>query len=249
MRNDYLKQLAELGYARIPSVFNHMETDLIRRQAYAVLPQAKQRQMVQASPYDPDRPALMFWPQDLAFDLWYVARHPWLLAVVQEVLGPEVLQLNNQIYFRQSGDRDQFGWHQDLCFRTPAEDFDGIENRYLQTLVVVDAMTADSGAIEFLPGSHLQGWREDLVPRDDSQRGLREFDRRGMTGVKLEAEPGDLLLWSVLAVHGSEPNVSTANRMAYMNGFAAADAVRGAAAKEFPTYLPVGRSKWGSGNG
>lgn len=156
--------------------------------------------------------------------------------IARSILGENIVQLNNQIYFRLPGDGDQFGWHQDIAFRVPPDKFNRIETGYLQTAIIIDDMDAENGAIEYVKGSHL--WSDlSLVPRDGSENGLRVFDRSKFNGEKITAKSGDVLVWSVMIVHGSEPNQSTRSRMYYMNGLAKSECVNGI---EFPWYMRDG---------
>lgn len=226
---DLIQDYREAGFAVVPDVLTGREVAQIREIAYSIA----------NSPLDPGelqrrngRPSLLFWPQNRSKTLYGLAHDRRLESIVRRFLGfGPLFQLNNQIYFRESGDGDSFAWHQDICFRTPPEEFSGIEDSYLQTIIVVDPID-DNGAIEFVPGSHRQG-DIGLIPRDDSEVGLREFQRDGRQGVKVKAKPGDMLVWSVMVVHGSEPNTK-ANRMTYMNGFAKQEAVLNKG--RFPVY-------------
>lgn len=227
--SNWLPSLQVNGYALIAGVFPKSRIDKLRAAVLEALtfpgPNIQWRG---------DFPALFFEPPHTYLD----AMRARIAPIVQEVLGPNVLQLNNQYYFRLPGDGDEFAWHQDISFRTPPELFDGIETRYLQTAIIVDHMGPSNGGIEFIPGSHKSGDLA-LVPRDGSERGLREFKRGERKGVIVDAHPGDVLVWSVMAVHGSEPNVSHFPRAYYMNGFASSDAVKDKT--RFPWYLREGR--------
>lgn len=214
-------EFLEYGYTIIPAVFTREEAEKMnieaRRLLDSLLPRHPNLQIRNGYP------ALLFGPSDLSLMLNSFSHSARMKNIVRSFLGPDVFQLNSQIYFRNSGDGDQFAWHQDICFRTPPEDFLNIEEGYLQTIICLDPID-DNGAIEFIPRSHKRGNLE-LIPRDNSERGLRKFHRNGWNGIKVKANPGDVLLWSVMIVHGSEPNTSGKSRMTFMNGFARKDAV------------------------
>ena len=70
----------------------------------------------------------------------------------------------------------------------------------------------------------------------DEPSNLRTFDRKGLNGKKYTAKKGDVMIWSVMIVHGSEPNNSSSDRMTYMNGFC-----RTKATKTYPDYLVNGK--------
>jgi ectoine hydroxylase-related dioxygenase (phytanoyl-CoA dioxygenase family) len=133
--------------------------------------------------------------------------------------------VNNQVYFREAGDKDQFAWHQDIMFREDSIFNEFVEEDYFQTIIAVDDIKEDNGAIEFIEGSHLGNI---IDPTSD----LRKFDRNNLNGVKYTATKGSVLIWSVMIIHGSEPNQSNSNRMTYMNGFC-----RERAAKSYPLYM------------
>ncbi len=229
---DSIAYYHEHGIVRLPNVFTKEEVDKIRASALMSL-----RKPLQLQERDVDGvvfPALLFWPAKEDAYLNQIRTDARLATIVKQFLGPNVKQLNNQIYYRLPGDKDQFAWHQDVTFRTPAHEFPGVEDKYLQTIIVVDPINEDNAAVEFIPGTHKQG-DLGLIGRDGMQTGLREFKRLGKQGIKLYANPGDVLIWSVMIVHGSEENLSSTMRMTYMNGFAASDA-----APNYPMYLKDG---------
>jgi hypothetical protein len=67
-------------------------------------------------------------------------------SLVKEFIGNDVRQINNQIYFRESGDYDQFAWHQDIMFREPHIFNEDVESDYFQTIIAVDDINEDNGA-------------------------------------------------------------------------------------------------------
>lgn len=229
------------GYARIEGVYTPAEMQDIKAQAYACiyrLPENdpnKLQTRIDAS--GRERPALLFWPSSMDETLKYYATGNRLKSIATFFLGEDIRWLNNQIYYRESGDGDQFAWHQDICFRTPPEDFENIEDGYLQTVIVVDEVRSDNGPVEFILGSHKFG-DMGLIPRDDSERGLRKFVRGTWEGQKSIANPGDVLIWSVMTIHGSERNDSGRDRMHYMNGFARESAIKNKS--KFPVYCAKG---------
>lgn len=215
------------GFAVIPGVFTQAEVDDIRHMAYheiGVNPDKVQW-------LNSKRPALLSWP-DIRW-----GEDPRMKTIVEHFLGANVRRLVHQVYFREAGDGDQFAWHQDVIFRVPETDFAAIDSNYLQTIIVIDQMTPDGGAIEFVPGSHKLG-ELDLI-KNWTDPALRRFVRGNWRGVKLEAYPGDVVLWSPLVMHGSEPNVTRHNRMTYMSGFAAESAIVNK--EKFPVYMWDGK--------
>lgn len=225
---EWKEKLEKDGVVKIERVFAKHEIDALRALTLKALIASHNTIQWKNEIY----PALLFDPPGLT----KFSKDQRLVEVVKRVLGDNVLQLNNQVYFRLPGDGDQFAWHQDLCFRAPAEKFYNIENGYLQTAIVIDDMDEENGTIEYILGSHKWG-NLNLIERG-TERGLREFRRKEWKGVKLKAKPGDLILWSVMIVHGSEPNKSSRPRSYYMNGFAKEECVD--VSLGFPHYIKDG---------
>ena len=142
--------------------------------------------------------------------------------------GSQLTCINNQIYFREPGDEDSFAWHRDTIFRENEIFNSHLETDYLQTIIAIDNISEENGAVEFIEGSH--EW-EEFHTKD-----LRGFERNDLRGTKYTANKGDVMLWSVKIVHGSEPNESTSSRMTYMNGFC-----RSRACNSYPDYLIDGK--------
>lgn len=227
---DQIKEYSEKGVIRIPSVFSVSECERIRQEAYATSDSSILASGFNHSPaeYRNGIRSLVFFPALANVYLNSIRIDDRLVKLVKSFIGNDVKQINNQIYFREAGDGDQFAWHRDIIFRESNNFKRTVAEDYFQTIIAVDDITEDNGAIEFIEGSHK--WDKFPKPQD-----LRQFDRANLKGTKYTAKAGDVLIWSVNIIHGSEPNVSTTNRMTYMNGFCRASSV-----DVYPDYLKNG---------
>lgn len=228
----WLEVLKRDGVARIEEVFTKGEMDELRCLCWRAFRSAKDSEIQWKGLF----PALLFCGDQLN----KFRKDGRLAEIASKALGPNILQLNNQVYFRLPGDGDQFSWHQDISFRIPKDHYQQIETGYLQTAIVIDQMLEENSPIEFVLGSHEQG-DLDLIPRDGTERGLRRYDPAEFSSVaaKSLALPGDVLVWSVMSVHGSQPNQSNLSRMYYMNGFAKSETViKGR--EQWPRYMEGG---------
>jgi ectoine hydroxylase-related dioxygenase (phytanoyl-CoA dioxygenase family) len=225
------KQYAENGVIVIPSVFTSEECDEIKRQAYSIkdseIKAAGYPHNVSETAYN--KRSLIFFPALANEYINDIRTDERMVELVKEFIGDDVRQINNQIYFRESGDEDQFAWHQDIMFREEGSFNGDVENDYFQTIIAVDDITEENGAIEFIDGSH-------KTMRIGAPHNLRVFNRGELKGTKYTAKKGDVLIWSVLTVHGSESNKSNKDRMTYMNGFC-----RTKATTTYPDYLVGGK--------
>jgi len=226
-----MKEYAEKGVIVIPSIFTTEECDRIKKEAYSVTDD----QIIDAGyPHVPseqvyNKKSLIFFPS-LANDYINSIRIDKRMAeLAREFIGDDIRQINNQIYFREHGDYDQFAWHQDIMFREGHLFNEDVVDDYFQTIIAVDDITEENGAIEFIEGSH-------KTMRIPAPKNLRRFERGDLKGKKYTAKKGDVLIWSVMIVHGSEPNKSNNDRMTYMNGFC-----RTKASAAYPHYMIGGR--------
>ncbi len=228
---DLKQEYEQKGIIVIPDVFTAEECAEIKRQAYSVndidIVRAGYRHAPSEVSYG--KKALIFFPA-LANDyLNKIRTDERMVNLVREYIGDDVKQINNQVYFREAGTKDQFAWHRDTMFREPQNFKDDVVEDYFQTIIAVDDITIDNGAVEFIEGSHK--WEYWPTPAH-----LRVFTRGEFQGTKYVAKKGSVLIWTVTIIHGSEPNQSDRDRMTYMNGFC-----RSKSALAYPDYLIGGK--------
>lgn len=141
------------------------------------------------------------WPRDPMFRV--VTAHPFILAAVEQLLEGEALPSNDSMVVKMPGAGAAVPWHRDppgeLAF---AEGRDGSYDFTVD--IYLDRSTQANGCLWAIPGSHLGGWD-----------GLDPLDIDIPAAVPLEAEPGDLLLHSTAALHGSPANVSAEKRRTF----------------------------------
>lgn len=167
--------------------------------------------------------------------VWAGGSQPYLLAIgadprltvpAAELLASDSMeQLLSQAHFKRPGDGVIFGWHQDIQHRDKGSgtwtDVNG-RGSFVQTLIVLDEMTPDSGPLMFIPGS--PGWgrvdfgdhdydRPDYTPKIPPQ--FHEEDV-----VTITAKPGDTLFFGPYTAHASFENRSAGYRRTFINGYA-----------------------------
>lgn len=225
--NDLKKDYYEKGVIIVPGVFSSAECKQMKHAAYNTTDKDIKAAGYPLGPSEQiyNKKSLIFFPALANEFLNLIRTDKRMVELAREFIGNDIRQINNQIYFREAGDADQFAWHQDVIFREP-EFFNGdVVDDYFQTIIAVDDITEENGAIEFIEGSH----KTMNIPKP---KNLRVFERGDLKGTKYKAKKGDVLIWSVMIVHGSELNNSSSDRMTYMNGFC-----RTKAANTYPHYL------------
>jgi ectoine hydroxylase-related dioxygenase (phytanoyl-CoA dioxygenase family) len=141
--------------------------------------------------------------------------HPNLLAVVASLLGDDIVQVVNQVNFNHPGGSAGWGWHQDYRFRRA-----GIVNPqtdFVQTLLAIDLCSLETGGLRVIPQSDRLGC---LSLDKEPERAETYFDVK--KAVTPELQPGDVICFNPLIIHGSTPNRSPWQRRVYINGFAKA---------------------------
>lgn len=149
-----------------------------------------------------------------------------------QLLGSnEMNQLLSQAHFKRPFDGVIFGWHQDVQHRDKGNgtwtDVNG-KGSFVQTLIVIDEMTPDSGPLKFIPGSSKWG-RVDFGDHDyDDPRyqPQRPPQFREEEAVTILAKPGDTLFFGPYTAHASFENVSSTYRRVLINGYACPGANR-----------------------
>lgn len=151
-----------------------------------------------------------------------LVRHPGILDAVEDLIGPDILCWTTNFFIKEPRDPAFVSWHQDSTYW-------GLEPHDVVTawLALSDA-PVESGAMKFLPGSHLR----DQIPHRDTfhkhnllTRGQEiavEVDERQAIDVPLAA--GEMSLHHIRLVHGSKPNTTGDRRI-------------GLAIRYIPTYV------------
>ena len=149
-------------------------------------------------------------------------------AILEPLIGTDVKQIINQLHWKPPGaEKVEFGYHQDIHFRRPAEAYRDPGPSYVQTAIAIDPHRADNGAVMVYPGSHKLGAlsfpeRGRIMDSDLSEADLIHLGLDPAKLVALVLDPGDVALWHLCTIHGSGPNRSTIDRRAYINGYVTA---------------------------
>ena len=151
-------------------------------------------------------------------------------AVLEPILGRDIKQVAQQIHWKPPGANvTGYRFHQDLRFRDPSS-YDDVAFNTVTTGLAIDRATRENGCLQVIPGSQKMGYLG-LSDDGDGQimKGLTAEEELKAVGidpndaVALEMEPGDLVLWSLLTVHGSMPNHSAQDRAFAISSYVRAD--------------------------
>lgn len=155
-----------------------------------------------------------------------IGADPRLTTPASQLLGSgEMEQLLSQAHFKRPGDGVIFDWHQDVQHRDKGpgtwDDVNG-SGSFVQTVIVMDEMTPESGTVLFIPGSSKWG-RVDFGEHDYDKP---EFPKKRPPqfheedAVTVTAAAGDVLFFGPYTAHASFENTSHHYRRVFINGYA-----------------------------
>lgn len=147
------------------------------------------------------------------------ATHPRLLDGVAALLGDELLFVNSMVIAKPPGVDGRHPLHQDLLYFgfRPGDAVVG-------TWTALEPVTRENGCLAVLPGSHRGELHPHEIPDWEHVNfgflGVKGMDGRGR--VHVEMEPGDVLFFHSLLIHGSGQNRTQRFRRAISAHYASA---------------------------
>ncbi len=139
-----------------------------------------------------------------------VIRHPRILDMVEDLIGPDILCWTTHWFIKEARSPKYVSWHQD-------SNYWGVETDDLISVwLALSPATVESGCIRILPGSHKQAalehvdtWAEDnMLTRGQTINGIDEAK-----AVNLELQPGEAAVFDYRLAHASYANRSADRRI------------------------------------
>lgn len=140
-----------------------------------------------------------------------LVRHARILVAVEDVLGPYILCWTTNFFIKEANNPAFVSWHQDATYW--GLDPDDVVTAW----VALSDAPVESGALEFLPGSHRMG----QLPHADTFHEHNLLARGQEIAVKVDAEravkvplrAGEMSLHHVKLAHYSGPNTTGDRRI------------------------------------
>jgi hypothetical protein len=147
-----------------------------------------------------------------AEDLLECVRDPFMLDVIEQIIGPDIIMWGSQVFSKPAGDGMAIPWHQDGQY-WPMRPL-----RSVTMWIAVDNVTTENGCMRIIPGTHGLGLLEHESSDGDSlalnqQLTMGTYDERA--ALNIELAPGRFSLHDAMVVHGSSPNSSGRRRCGY----------------------------------
>jgi hypothetical protein len=144
-----------------------------------------------------------------------VARHPRLLDLVEQLLGPDLILWSTVMFYKDAGRTPLTPYHQD----GPSFPIKPLES-VLLWIAVFDSVV-ENGALRVIPGSHAGRKLYETHDYDDGaaftagQLAVKEslFDAARARDIELEA--GQMAVFSPYLIHGAGPNLGKRVRAGY----------------------------------
>ena len=141
-----------------------------------------------------------------------IVRHPLILDIVEDLIGEDILVWGSVLFVKEPQSAGHVTWHQDYTYMGLAP-HDGVS-----VWIAFTPSNKDSGCMQILPGSHLEG----IHPHRDSF-GKDNILTRGQTIDGLDVSnaldvvlaPGQISLHHPRVIHGSDPNRSDYRRVGF----------------------------------
>jgi ectoine hydroxylase-related dioxygenase (phytanoyl-CoA dioxygenase family) len=172
-----------------------------------------------------------------------LAAHPRLVAVVQELLGPDLLLFRSTLMLKPAFHGSAHGLHQDSAYWP-------MEPPSLVTVsIALDDSTPENGCFKVIPASHkwgLQQWGHIARPADAPLTERDDLDLSAQIDVPLKA--GSALFFHSLLVHGSGPNKTPHSRNTALYAYFSPQVryrpgERGPASRTFPVVAGLGGAR------
>lgn len=125
-----------------------------------------------------------------------------IIDLLTPIIGSDIWVRWDQAVAKESG-AGIFPWHQDNAYS-------GLKDGYYQLWVAITEMSTDNGGLWLVPGSHKQ-----LLTHRQTGNHLA-WEGASENAVFIEAEPGDVVLFSSFMLHKTNPNVTPNPRWAYV---------------------------------
>lgn len=144
--------------------------------------------------------------------LWRLLRAPPIREPLCDLLGEDLLVLASRFWIKEPDDGTFVTWHEDTAYF-------GLEPTEMVTLwLALSPATEKSGAMRFLPGSHLgppPGHVETQDPKNLLSRGQRVPDVDDSGAIQTTLRPGEFSIHHGRLLHDSPPNRSADRRIGF----------------------------------
>jgi hypothetical protein len=151
------------------------------------------------------KPYLLFeWAADMV-------RDSAILDAVQDLIGPDIMVFHTTMWWKTPGSRNRVPWHQDGTY------FGLAPFEHVTAWVALSPSNLETGCVRIVPRTHLSGQHPHADVRDADlmlSRGQTvALDVDASKAVPMVLSPGEFSLHHTMAIHASDPNTGTDDRI------------------------------------
>jgi non-haem Fe2+, alpha-ketoglutarate-dependent halogenase len=152
--------------------------------------------------------------------VWDVLTNPKIVAVVRDLLGPNVVAWGSHFFCKMPGDGKTVAWHQDSSYwpLTPA--------KAVTVWLAIDDADRGNACMRYIPRTHTLGHMTYQLKENDTSNVLNQVvpdvEQYGEP-VDVELKAGEASLHSDSLLHGSESNTSNRRRCGLTLRYTAGD--------------------------
>jgi non-heme Fe2+,alpha-ketoglutarate-dependent halogenase len=171
-----------------------------------------------------------------------LVRHPAILDVVEDLIGPDILIYNATFFIKEAHTNGITAWHQDSTY------FGLDPHEHVSAWVALSDASAESGCMEFIPGSSNLGQLHhaaEAIPNSinlNSQTVVEDFKPDPVIAVPLKS--GEFSCHHTLVLHQSGPNKADDRRIGFGISYIPAH-VRHKGTHRVPAGLARGEDRYG----
>ena len=164
-------------------------------------------------------------PRDRHFEIlemFDMMKKPAVTERLAQLLGPDLLVWRSQFFYKMAG-AERIQWHQASTFMV--EDYldpalfpaDLSQLFQITAWVAIDQATLENGCLEFACGTHdkIRNIRFGGEEGFYESRFTLEFDEDDVRVQQVPAKPGQVILFTERCIHGSPPNKTKTDRLAF----------------------------------
>ena len=136
-----------------------------------------------------------------------------VLDMIEQVVGPDIILWGTNLFHKPAGTGRRIPYHRDGRYWP-------IEPLATTTVwIAIEPTTTANGCLEIVPGSHHTGKIGEHFTSTDPADAIPETITRSefdpATAVSVELEAGQMVLFDVFTIHGSDANRSAERRLGY----------------------------------
>jgi len=140
-----------------------------------------------------------------------LVRHPAVLDAVEDLVGPDILVFHTTMWWKKAGSPNRVPWHQDGTY------FGLAPFEHVTAWVALSPSDLGTGCVRILPRTHKNGQHPHAdVANPDlmlSRGQTVALDVDGSKAVPIVLSPGEISLHHTMAIHSSDPNSGTDDRI------------------------------------